>query len=143
MLKKIFGSWQGAVPTIIRVVVGFAFMALGYRKVFVLGFAKITEHFAEVRAFPFPQGFAFVVSYFELLGGIALILGIKTRWVALLFCIEMLAAIFATHIQHGYWYGPRTGDGFANALNLFTFSLSLLIMGAGRWSIDAAKGWDD
>ncbi|MBI3089481.1 MAG: DoxX family protein [Candidatus Tectomicrobia bacterium] len=143
MLKNIFGNWRNAVPVYMRVVLGVAFFLYGYQKVFRIGFAGMTKYFATVVGFPVPMLFGFVASYLELLGGIALIIGFQTRWVALLFCIEMLVAIFGRHITYGFFYGPPNNQGFANVLNLLTMSLTLLILGSGRWSVDKAKGWDE
>jgi len=139
MLERIVGHWRGAVPVIVRVILGFTFFMYGYQKVFQWGLENMTRFF-RTQGFPLPGVFAFVASYLELLGGLALIVGFQVRWLALLFCIQMLVALFTTHLRHGFFYGPPDKAGISNVLNLFGYALVLLIVGAGPWSIDAVRG---
>jgi putative oxidoreductase len=137
--RTVVGRWHHAVPVIVRVIVGFTFLMYGYQKVFQRGLEDLT-HFFRTQGFPLPGVFAFVASYLELLGGLALIVGFQVRWLALLFCIQMLVALFTTHLKHGFFYGPPDKYGISNVLNLFGYSLMLLILGAGPWSMDALRG---
>ena len=139
MLERIVGRWHGAVPVIVRVILGVTFFMYGYQKVFQRGLGAMTQFFMN-QGFPLPGVFAFVASYLELLGGLALIVGFQVRWLALLFSIQMLVALFTTHLKQGFFYGPPDKFGISNVLNLFGYALVLLIVGAGRWSIDAARG---
>ena len=139
MLERIVRHWRGAVPVIVRVILGFTFFMYGYQKVFEWGLENMTSFF-RMQGFPLPGAFAFVASYLELLGGLALIVGFQVRWLALLFCIQMLVALFTTHLRHGFFYGPPDHFGISNVLTLFGYALVLLIVGAGPWSIDAVRG---
>src|SRR5262249_18505386 len=139
MLERIVRHWCGAVPVIVRVILGLTFFMYGYQKVFERGF-ETTTHFFRMQGFPLPGVFAFVASYLELLGGLALMVGFQVRWLALLFCVQMLVALFTTHLRHGFFYGPPDKAGISNVLNLFGYALVLLILGAGPWSIDALRG---
>ena len=118
MLERIVGPWRSAVPVIVRVILGFTFFMYGYRKVFQWGLENTTNFF-RTEGFPLPGVFAFVSLYLELLGGLALIVGFQVRWLALLFCIQMLVALFTTHLRHGFFYGPPDKAGISNVLNLF------------------------
>src|SRR5712692_2084056 len=138
MLERIVGRWHGAVPVIVRVIFGVTFFMYGYQKVFQRGLGAMTQFFM-TQGFPLPGVFAFVVSYLELLGGLVLIVGFQVRWLAPLFCIQMLVALFTTHLKQGFFYGPPDKFGISNVLNLFGYALVLLILGAGRWSIDAVS----
>jgi len=139
MLERIVGPWRSAVPVIVRMILGFTFFMYGYQKVFQWGLENTTSFF-RTEGFPLPGVFAFVASYLELLGGLALMVGFQVRWLALLFCIQMLVALCTTHLQHGFFYGPPDKAGISNVLNLFGYALVLLILGAGPWSIDAVRG---
>ncbi len=139
MLERIVGPWRSAVPVIVRVILGFTFFMYGYQKVFQWGLENTTSFF-RTEGFPLPGVFAFVASYLELLGGLALIVGFQVRWLALLFCIQMLVALFSTHPRHRFFFGPPDGACISNVLNLFGYALVLLIVGAGPWSIDAVRG---
>jgi putative oxidoreductase len=139
MLERTVGRWQQAVPVIVRVILGFTFFMYGYQKVFTWGLEGTTTFFSH-QGFPLPGIFALLASYLELLGGLALIVGFQVRWLALLFSIQMLVALFTTHLKHGFFYGPPNKAGISNVLNLFGYALVLLILGAGPWSIDALRG---
>ena len=69
---------------------------------------------------------AAIVTFVQLLGGIALIVGIGTRIVALLLAIVMLVAILTVHMANGFY---ASNGGFE-----FPF---LVLAGAGSMSLDA------
>jgi thiosulfate dehydrogenase (quinone) large subunit len=71
----------------------------------------------------------------ELVLGVALILGLSTRWVALLSGILLL--LFAG--------GMSVGTGLKSALNASVFSaaaaaFALVVLGPGPWSVDGLRG---
>ncbi len=51
---------------------------------------------------PFPSLMALLAVGTELIGGVALILGLATRWVAIPLIITMIVAIFAVHWENGW-----------------------------------------
>ena len=69
----------------------------------------------------------------ELVGGIAIILGLFTRPVAFIACGEMAFAYFIGHFPHGYL--PIQNHGEAAALLCFIF-LFLSTAGSGPFSLD-------
>jgi putative oxidoreductase len=71
----------------------------------------------------------------EFFGGVALILGLLTRPTALVLAVTMLVAIFSVHIGNGLF---MSNNGYEYALALLAGSVSLLLSGAGRLSLDAA-----
>jgi uncharacterized membrane protein YphA (DoxX/SURF4 family) len=120
MLERIVGRWRHAVPVIVRVILGFTFFMYGYQKVFERGLEGMTNFF-RAQGFPLPGVFALVASYLELLGGLALIVGFQVRWFALLFCIQMLVALFTTHLKHGFFYCPPDRSAFPRAEPFWIF----------------------
>jgi putative oxidoreductase len=136
MRDRILDQWTGAVPVIVRLIAGFTFFMYGYQKLIDWGLERVTTMFTKF-GYPIPGVFAVYVTLFELLGGIALVLGWRVRWVALLFCVQMLGALLTVHLPHGFFYGPPNHSGISNVLNLFGFALVLLIMGAGPLSVDS------
>jgi putative oxidoreductase len=89
---------------------------------------------------PLPGLMAPFVSYLELLGGLAIMLGLFTRPISLLFIGNMLVALILVSIPG--WLGSEQGliGGFAQTrveLLLLLGSACLAITGAGPFSLDA------
>src|SRR5688572_21540139 len=86
---------------ILRVVVGLTFFMHGWQKLFEMGLPGVTGMFGQV-GLPAPSMMAALVSFLELAGGAALIVGLATRWVAILLVVEMLVAMFIVHLPRGF-----------------------------------------
>lgn len=69
----------------------------------------------------------------EFFGGLALLLGLLTRPAAALTAFTMLVAIFSVHIGNGFF---MSNNGYEYAFVLLVASLSLLVSGGGRFSLD-------
>jgi putative oxidoreductase len=120
---------------LLRIMVGVVFLMHGGQKLFVLGFHGVAGFFGHV-GIPFPAFFAVVVTLLEFLGGAALVLGLFTRWIALLLAIDMLVAVLAVKLKGGF----LGGGGFEFELTLLVACLSLALTGAGAASLDARLG---
>ena len=118
--------------TIIRVVVGLAFFVHGWQKVFTFGFGGVGGFFGSL-GIPAAGFFAVVVSLLELLGGLALILGLGTRIVGLLLAINMLVALLVVHLPNGFFVSE---NGYELVLILGAAALAFAITGASSLSLD-------
>ena len=88
-----------------------------------------------------PLGLALLVIVTEFLGPLGLAVGLLSRVVALGFICEMLVAMIRVHWRHGFfmnWTGTQQGEGFEYHVLVIGMALTLLIVGAGAWSIDRA-----
>lgn len=91
---------------------------------------------------PFPSIAAALAMALEIVGGIALILGYRTRFFALAFAGFTLVASF---LFHAYWSAPADQQ-FTQQLLFFKNVavagglLFVAVQGAGRWSLDARSG---
>lgn len=130
------GPGWGAVP--LRVVVGIVFAVHGAQKLFSLGFGGTAGYVARLGV-PLPTVAAAVVIVVELLGGIALLVGVGTRVVALVLALHSLAAILAVHLRGGFF----VPSGIEFVLTLFGACLALVGMGAGPWSVDGARSGEN
>ncbi|MFQ5913317.1 MAG: DoxX family protein [Nitrospinota bacterium] len=122
----------------VRIVVGITFLIAGGRKLFVFGFDRVGTSFAS-RGIPGAEFWAVVVPLVEFLGGIAILLGILTRYAAAALSIDMIVAILVVHLPAGYFL-PR---GYAYPMVVLGGCLALLLAGPGRGSLDSAIGLED
>ena len=107
-----------------RCVVGFLFSLHGVQKLFgVFGAEQATELFSLL-------GLAGVI---EFVGGILVMLGLYTPWIALLASGEMAVAYFLAHAPGGTW--PIMNGGELAVLYCFIF-LYLSSQGSGPISLD-------
>ena len=106
------------------------------------GMGKISDIAAYGNGFPargLMPWMAYIAVPFEFFGGIALILGIATRYVIIGFIIFLLVASFSSH---AYWtYSDaamrRMNDSsFWKNISILGGFLLLFVTGAGRFSID-------
>ena len=118
-----------------RVLIALIFAYFGYMK--VMGFGGSVAYFAKW-GFPLPPVAAALAVIFELGGGILLIIGWKTRWVAWALA---LYTVIATAVAHRYWTYPP--EQTFNQMSHFFKNLSLIggliyvaAFGPGALSID-------
>ncbi|MFQ5828591.1 MAG: DoxX family protein [Candidatus Methylomirabilia bacterium] len=121
----------------LRVVVGVVFLVHGGQKLFVFGFSGFAGFLSQQGIEP-AIFWSVVVTLVEFLGGIALVIGLLTRWAALLLAIDMLVAILVVHLAAGFFL-PK-GSEFA--LTLLAACLTLLLAGSGPLAVDRAAKLD-
>ena len=112
---------------ILRIVVGIVFLAHGAQKLFVIGFGGVT-HMLQGIGIPFPHIAAIFVTLVEFVGGIALILGLVSRYAALLLAIDMAVAVGKVHLHNGFF---NSKAGYEFPLTLLAASIALALAGPG------------
>lgn len=124
---------QSAGLLILRLVVGTTFLVHGLDK---LGDLSAAEQFFAAQSIPAPDVMAPFVGATETVGGVLLIVGLATPLVAVALTIDMLVALFTTHIDHGFFVAD---GGFEHVLLMAGASLTLALAGPGRYSVDAVS----
>ena len=119
---------------ILRIVTGFLFAAHGWQKFNEFTIAGTQAAFAQMGV-PAATLAAPAVATLELVGGIALILGVLTRVFAALLAATMFGALFLVHASAGIF--AATG-GYELVLILAAAALALALVGAGQVSVDKA-----
>lgn len=133
MLAKIFGdAWEWGL-LIGRIVLGVVFIAHGYQKLFVTGVDQIAGFFGSL-GIPIPEFFAWLVSLTEFVGGIAVLIGLLTRYAATGLAITLIVAILTVKAKIGLIGSP--GAGYELDLALLALSLALLLAGPGKLSLE-------
>jgi len=122
---------QGWGITVLRVVVGMVFLVHGGQKLFVFGFGGVAAFLGQV-GIPAPGLAAVILTAVESLGGLALLLGLFTRWAAIPLAIVMLVAILTVHLKAGFFLP----NGYEFALTLLGANVALALLGSGEASVD-------
>jgi putative oxidoreductase len=95
------------------------------------------DFFTETVGLPWIIGFLVIV--LESIGAIALIAGVATRAIAVCYIFLALGIVFTSHIQNGFfmnWFGNQPGEGYEFFLLWIGMAISLILTGAGKYSID-------
>ncbi len=125
-------KWAGFAPLVLRLVTGIIFALHGYQKLTEMGIAG-TAGFLDGIGFPAAPFFAVVLIVAELLGGILLILGVFTHWVAKILAVVAVVALVTVHLGNGFFI---SGGGYEYILLILAASISLMITGPGKWALD-------
>jgi putative oxidoreductase len=120
-------SWTGALHAALRVMTGLLFLQHGTAK--ILGFPAVDMFKDGV------SGIFLVSGILELIGGILIIVGLATRWVAFILAGMMAVAYFMFHAAGSFY--PIINQGELAILYCFVF-LWLAAAGAGPFSADAS-----
>jgi len=130
---NVANTWREVLLLIGRVMLGAIFVLSGTIK--NLGIAPYST-----RGWPAEWFFGPLGATVELIGGIMIVLGIGTRYAALLI---MLFVIVATFSSHRFWefadpaqFRAQQSQFFKN-VSIFGGFVLLFVTGAGRYSIDA------
>jgi putative oxidoreductase len=113
----------------LRIAVATIFIRHGAQKLFTFGFAGVTDAFTHMGV-PFPGVMGPFIALLEFFGGIALVIGLLTRLVALGLLFDMLGAILLVKLKGGF-------STFELEFMLLASSVALAIAGAGQFSVDA------
>ncbi|WP_374963666.1 DoxX family protein [Lysinibacillus sp. RS5] len=123
---------QNIGSTILRVVLGFTFAVHGFQK-FQGGISYTADFF---NAIGIPGFMAYIVAIIELVGGIAIILGLGTRLFGALLAVTMIVAIFTAKLSVGF-IGANGLAGYELDLALAAMALYFALAGASSFSLDA------
>lgn len=123
-------------PLLLRVPIGIIFTAHGAQKLFGwfggYGLEGTGQFMASMGLNPGVLMAALAGSA-EFFGGLALILGLLTRPAAVVLAFTMLVALLSVHLHNGLF---MANNGYEFALALLAASISLVISGGGRLSVD-------
>ena len=119
-----------------RVALGIILVAHGWQKFNEWTVAGTAGSFDDMGV-PAPEIAAAFVTGVEVIGGVALIIGLVTPLVAALNMVNMLGAIVLVHAQNGMFVSD---GGFELVLAIFAGLASIALLGAGQFSADGVLG---
>ncbi|HWP43435.1 MAG TPA: DoxX family protein [Blastocatellia bacterium] len=135
MLDRLMARCQPYAPLALRIMVAVIFIAHGAQKLFGIfggyGIEGTAQFFEQLGINP-GTFWAAIVGLIEFLGGIAVLLGLFTRYAATLLSIVMLVAIFKVHLPNGFFLP----NGIEYAFAMLGANVALLMGGAGEFSLD-------
>lgn len=130
MLENFLSNYQDFAPLALRLALGVILIRHGWPKIFgqnpgLKGFAGWLGSIG----FPLPIFWASLVAILESFGGMALILGLLTSWIALFVVIQFLVIIFI--VNRSKPFAEKELD-----VLIFAVALALIFLGSGFYSID-------
>jgi putative oxidoreductase len=137
-----FKKWSEYAALPIRIALALIFVVHGSRTLFGVwgggGLASTGEYLASHGVVP-GELWAVVGGLLGLFGGIALLIGVLTRWVAAALAIEMIVSLVAIHLRAGFLAAE---GGVEFPLLLLAALLSLVLLGAQHYAVDEhLHGW--
>ncbi|HKH60779.1 MAG TPA: DoxX family protein [Flavitalea sp.] len=142
MKKIIFNTGSGLAPLPIRLLLAIVLFPHGAQKLVGwfngYGFGGTMKFFTETVGLPWIIGFLVII--IEFFGPLALVIGFATRLWSVAILVVMTGIIFTTFTDYFFmnWFGNQKAEGFEFFLLVIGMSLSLVIYGAGRLSVDKA-----
>src|SRR5262245_44742943 len=92
--------WRRWAPLPLRLVIGYGFMAHGWAKL-SRGPEAFTKLLEQIGA-PLPEATAWVSTFVEILGGLAIFAGAFVVVVSVPLIVMMLVAMFTVHLRYGF-----------------------------------------
>ena len=136
---KTGNDWTGL---IIRLTLGLILFPHGAQKLFGWfggpGFTNEMSFFTDTLHLPWL--IAFLVIVIEFAGSLCFIAGFASRAWAVATIILFAGIIFTAHLEFGFfmnWFGNQKGEGFEYFILMLGIAVSLVVSGAGRYSIDS------
>jgi len=141
LVELVFATYPSWSHLVVRIALGIIFFAHGAQKTFGwFGGPGLSATIQGFRKMNVPPAATVLAAFTECFGGLALIIGVLARPSAIGLIGVMLVAVAKVHAQHGFFLNfamtPGRGHGYEYNLALLAMALSIVIGGAGVFSID-------
>ncbi len=127
---------QPLAQLLMRLALGAILIAHGYGKVF----GGFHHHMGMVASLGLPSWMAYLSAGTEFFGGIAIVLGLFTRFFSLAVLIEMAVIIWKVHLKNGLMGHGSGAPGYEFPLALAMIALGLACFGGGPWGLSFPRG---
>ena len=136
VLTRLLKTHDHIAPLALRLAAGIIFAAHGAQKLFGwwggYGLEGTGQWMDSIGLTP-GYWMALLAGSAEFFGGLALILGLLVRPAALALAVTMVVAIASVHLDKGLF---MANNGYEFGLALLAITVSLVLSGAGRYSLD-------
>lgn len=124
-------------PLLFRLILAYGFYGPAVQK--ASNFDSTIKFFASI-GIPFPEINAYMATSTEVLGVVLVFLGLATRFIAVPMMVIMVVAIKTVHWQNGFSCASDgdaiPGNGFEIPFYFMIMLFSLIVTGAGKFSLD-------
>lgn len=142
-MKSLLKTTDSLPATIARLTLGIVMFPHGAQKVLGwfggYGFSGTMGFFTN--QMHIPMLFAFLAIAAEFAGSLGLITGFFSRVAAFGVAVNMLVAVVMVHAANGFfmnWFGNQKGEGIEYHLLAIGLAIIVMVVGAGKFSIDRA-----
>jgi putative oxidoreductase len=132
-MMNLLGVHVSVAALLLRLVIGSVFIIHGYPKFSV---AQRKQGGEWLKNMGLPSGLMLFAAVVEFFGGLAILLGILTQIIAVLFTLFMLSTTWLSKVK----IKKKFAGGYEIDVILLAASLALAALGAGAFSIDHLLG---
>lgn len=140
MLRSLMQTSNDRIPMLARLALGIVIFPHGAQKVLGwFGGPGIDGALGFYTSMGVPAFLGWMAMTIELVGGIALIVGILGRVAAFAVALNLVVAVIQMHWMVGFfmnWDGQLQGEGFEFHILAITLALIVIIRGSGALSLD-------
>ena len=129
MLESFLSVYRDFAPLALRLALGVILVRHGWPKLKLESLKNPSGWLGQI-GFPLPMYWAVSVAILESFGGLALIFGLLTSWVALFVAIQFLVIIFIVNKSKSF--AEKELD-----ILIFAIALTLIFLGGGFYSLDS------
>ncbi|MBI2518061.1 MAG: DoxX family protein [Opitutae bacterium] len=142
LLSLLVATGDSFAPVFLRLALGLMMFPHGAQKLLGwfggYGFSGSMGYFTGTVGTPWVIGALVILG--EFFGSLMLIAGIGTRFAAASLAVILLGAAWQLRANGFFmnWFGNQKGEGLEFFLLAVGLAVALVILGGGRWSVDAA-----
>jgi putative oxidoreductase len=114
---------------LLRLALALLFLSHAALKIFVFTPSGFVSYFGTLGL---PEWFAYAIIALEIVGGVALIVGVLARWVALVFAAELIGTIVMVHGAKGFVFSSP-GGGWEYPAFAAAAAVALALLGDGPY----------
>ncbi|HEY5746702.1 MAG TPA: DoxX family protein [Chryseolinea sp.] len=116
---------------LLRVIVSILLIIHGITRILHDGVAGFGG-FLNSQGFPGGKAIAWGITLFEIIGGLLMAMGYYTRWIAVVFILELTMGIVLVHAQNGWFVVGGGSNGVEYSVLLITCMIVIAAQSKGR-----------